>query len=92
MEPTRSPLRPNQIVRVSATSDPGAVGGALAHALRRSATVNVRELAYDLAVGNLSPDDLRAIVAAKAAEYDVSLTVDIDENADVEHKTLWVDA
>lgn len=37
----RAPLKPNQIVRVSSSSDPGAVGGALAHALRRSPTVNV---------------------------------------------------
>ena len=41
MQPDRSPVRPNQTVRVSAKSDPSAVAGALAHALRKSPAVNI---------------------------------------------------
>lgn len=41
MPTDRTPLKPNQTVRVSSNSDPSAVAGALAHALRKSPAVNV---------------------------------------------------
>lgn len=41
MQPDRSPVRANQTVRVSSKSDPSAVAGALAHALRKSPAVNI---------------------------------------------------
>lgn len=42
MQNDRSHVRPNQTVRVGAKSDPRAVAGALAHALRKSPAVTIR--------------------------------------------------
>ena len=42
MSTERSPVKPNQTVRVGAKSDPRAVAGALAHALRKSPAVTIR--------------------------------------------------
>lgn len=41
MNDQRTPIRANQTIRVKSTSDPQAVGGALAHALRKSPVVNM---------------------------------------------------
>lgn len=41
MNDQRSPVRPNQTIRVGGSSDPSAVAGALAHALRKSEVVNM---------------------------------------------------